>query len=538
MTSSAVSLRWDKPGPGAWRLDSAHNLGPLTRIMQDIFPTAMADGFRSCTGRYGLPISHIDVRYVNGFAYGSVRIAGIPASDAPPPPARVLRVLTRLHPAFLRRNRQARRALDGHLWNEDLRTWFDRLRPARLAAVRALQDVDPAGLSDAELADHVERCVATLADGLREHHSMIGASAIPIGLHLVQQEEMGRSAEEAISDLAGAAAASTGATIPALAAVAEAVAAADVVPTTLDDVRRASPEAAAALDAYLADYGQRVVGALDVTGRRLVELPDVVLKSILAARNPGEQAPVRHADPVLAEARLAAESRDDHAGISCMWPLGLTRRALLEAGARLVDAGLIDDAGDVLDASVVEVRDLLNRSSTAPTAAELARRSGSRRALVTARPPALLGADHPPPDPSSFPPAMARMTAAMGAFLRTMSSHDEEATGVGIGGRAYRGRAVVASSPEDAILRVEPDDVLITTTTTPAFNSVLPIVGALVTAHGGLMSHAGIAARELNIPAVVGVADVLERIPDGAEVEVDPVAGTVRVMSERRVGER
>jgi phosphohistidine swiveling domain-containing protein len=37
-------------------------------------------------------------------------------------------------------------------------------------------------------------------------------------------------------------------------------------------------------------------------------------------------------------------------------------------------------------------------------------------------------------------------------------------------------------------------------------------------------------ARELGIPAVIGAEGALEEIPEGAEVEVDPVAGTVRVL--------
>lgn len=73
---------------------------------------------------------------------------------------------------------------------------------------------------------------------------------------------------------------------------------------------------------------------------------------------------------------------------------------------------------------------------------------------------------------------------------------------------------------------------LITSTTTSAFNSVLPIAGALVTAHGGSMSHAGIAARELGVPAVVGVPGAVELIPDGATVEVDALAGTVQVVAD------
>ena len=50
------------------------------------------------TGRYGLPISHIEVRYVNGYPTARCASPGCPPSDRPPPPAWLLRVLTRVHP--------------------------------------------------------------------------------------------------------------------------------------------------------------------------------------------------------------------------------------------------------------------------------------------------------------------------------------------------------------------------------------------------------------------------------------------------------
>jgi pyruvate,water dikinase len=122
------------------------------------------------------------------------------------------------------------------------------------------------------------------------------------------------------------------------------------------------------------------------------------------------------------------------------------------------------------------------------------------------------------------------MAAFLGA-LETVRAADGSGRGVGIGTHRYRGRAVVAADPDDALARLEPGDVLVTGTTTPAFNTVLVLAGALVTAHGGPMSHAGIVSRELGLPAVVGLADALERIPDGAEVEVDPVEATVQVIA-------
>lgn len=102
--------------------------------------------------------------------------------------------------------------------------------------------------------------------------------------------------------------------------------------------------------------------------------------------------------------------------------------------------------------------------------------------------------------------------------------------GIGIGTRTVRARARVADSPEAALDVLEPGDVLVVAGTTPAYNLVLSIAGGVVTADGGPMSHAAVIARELGIPAVIGARAALVDIPDGALVELDPVAGTVTVL--------
>jgi phosphoenolpyruvate-protein kinase (PTS system EI component) len=48
-----------------------------------------------------------------------------------------------------------------------------------------------------------------------------------------------------------------------------------------------------------------------------------------------------------------------------------------------------------------------------------------------------------------------------------------------------------------------------------------------------LFSHTAILARELALPAVVGAAGLFAGIRDGDIVEVDPVAGIVRVIERR-----
>ncbi len=89
----------------------------------------------------------------------------------------------------------------------------------------------------------------------------------------------------------------------------------------------------------------------------------------------------------------------------------------------------------------------------------------------------------------------------------------------------------MAASPEEALTRLEPGDVLVTTITTPAYEALMPIAGAVVTEQGGLTGHTALVAREHGIPAVVGVVGATTAIPDGAEVEVDPTSGQVRITS-------
>ena len=93
-------------------------------------------------------------------------------------------------------------------------------------------------------------------------------------------------------------------------------------------------------------------------------------------------------------------------------------------------------------------------------------------------------------------------------------------------GRAA-GRACVVSC-ECELSRVAPGDVLVTTVAGPSLAQVLPRVAGVVAELGGSTSHLASLARERGIPAVLGVLEATQRIPDGAQVAVDGVAGVVR----------
>jgi pyruvate,water dikinase len=89
------------------------------------------------------------------------------------------------------------------------------------------------------------------------------------------------------------------------------------------------------------------------------------------------------------------------------------------------------------------------------------------------------------------------------------------------------GRAVVVNC-ECELSRVAPGDILVTRVAGPALSHILPRVAGVVAELGGSTSHLASLARERGIPMVLGVNEATRRIPDGAQVAVDGVAGIVR----------
>src|SRR5947199_174750 len=141
----------------------------------------------------------------------------------------------------------------------------------------------------------------------------------------------------------------------------------------------------------------------------------------------------------------------------------------------------------------------------------------------------------PPPDMSGLPPGEARMMRAIGVALQSLFANSEAphegATlrGLAASRGVYEGPARRVSSPSE-FDRIVKGDVLVTESTTEAFNILLPLLGGIVTDAGGLLSHAAIISREYGIPGVVGTREATERIADGVLVRVDGDAGEVTML--------
>ena len=90
------------------------------------------------------------------------------------------------------------------------------------------------------------------------------------------------------------------------------------------------------------------------------------------------------------------------------------------------------------------------------------------------------------------------------------------------------GPARIVRAPEDfgSVCR---GDILVAPATTPAWTPLFGVAGGLVTEYGGLLSHSGVVAREYGLPAVLGIAGVLDRVRDGDLLTVDGATGRVTI---------
>jgi pyruvate,water dikinase len=120
---------------------------------------------------------------------------------------------------------------------------------------------------------------------------------------------------------------------------------------------------------------------------------------------------------------------------------------------------------------------------------------------------------------------------ALGHLFGSSQVQNEERILYGIAASkgVYEGPARRVSGPSE-FGQIAKGDVLVTESTTEAFNILLPLLGGIVTDNGGLLSHAAIVAREYGIPGVVGTREATGRIANGVLVRVDGDVGEVTVL--------
>ncbi len=536
-------LRFEPPGPGSWEQDPVHFPRPMSRYFQETHPSAFKKGTSDFARFYGMLLDCIQIRYVNGFGYNQ----RLPAPESEMPA----------------RFERAEEVFAKKLWREQLREWDETRKPAAIAKHRELQAIDPDSLSDADLTAYLRRCRDHHAEMIAQHMRFTGGAVLPVGDFLAHAGDWtGLPHSELLGLMRGSAAVSSGgsdemermkAAFARDPAARQALESGGDPAAALASLRALKGDTGAAVARYLDLVGNRLSDGFDIVQPSVMELPDALLRSIRAVvsakpEDPAQserriaevraKVPAAHQaefDELLGEARLMYRLRDERGIYSDIWASGLMRRAALAAGRRVAKGGRIRSAQQMLDATLEEMCTLVSGTG-GPSADELASRAEYRAAYTAKDVPPFLGPPAPPPpDLSALPPAAGRlMRATMIALGHVFGSSEAKHEAKVLHGLAaskgvYEGPARRVSNAAE-FARIVKGDILVTESTTEAFNILLPLLGGIVTDNGGLLSHAAIVSREYGIPGVVGTREATQRIADGARLRVDGDSGEVTVL--------
>ncbi|HUQ40850.1 MAG TPA: PEP-utilizing enzyme [Acidimicrobiales bacterium] len=518
----------------------------MPRLYGELFPLGIGVGFRDAMARYGLLIEGIDTVSIHGFGYNCVRQVSDPDE-------------------FGRRIEAAGRAFETKLWRHDVERWDNEAKPAAVRVHLELGAVAPEELDAEDLVAYLDRCMAHFQAMVQQHHVFNSCALVPLGDFLVHAREWtGADESELLALMEGHSTVSRGGSPEQGRLVAairgDAAARALLLNGTGDgaavaDLQAMPGEVGAAAEAYVRHVGNHLVGGLDIGSPTASEVPEVLERCLrmaviedddsapsaarVAARESALRASVPRDqqdqfDELLAEARTTYRVRDERGVYSDIWAGGVLRRAVLAAGRRLVAEGRLGAPEHLMETSPAEL--LAAAAGSGPSADELAKRHALRESLATFTPPPFLGPEPtPPPGPEGLPPPLFRAMSAMGTIMAGVfgtpvaDSDDRIVRGLAASPGEYEGRARVLGD-RLGLLDVEEGDVLVMVSTTESINPLVPLIGAIVTDSGGVVSHAAIVARESGIPAVVGCNDATARIPDGARVRVNGSTGEVEVL--------
>ena len=126
-------------------------------------------------------------------------------------------------------------------------------------------------------------------------------------------------------------------------------------------------------------------------------------------------------------------------------------------------------------------------------------------------------------DPS-FIPYVVTVDPLLNVQISPQLAKPEEvgATCVGAAGApgVVEGTARVIMGPHEWG-KVQAGDIMVAPLTMATWTPLFSTIKAVVTDHGGMLSHPVIVGREYGIPAVVGTGDATKKIKDGDRIRVD-----------------
>jgi phosphoenolpyruvate synthase/pyruvate phosphate dikinase len=291
----------------------------------------------------------------------------------------------------------------------------------------------------------------------------------------------------------------------------------------------------AAWDAFVAKYGSRGPGELELANPRYGDDPQLALEQMsymVDSDFDPEETLTRHVaerqeayeqlqQKVSGRKRrqlqrafkiidLLASTRDTPKYLMVLANGAFRRRALLE-GKRFVEKGRLDAADDIFWFTVDEIE-----RANADPAFDLRQTRAAKLPFYRKLEQVI-----------AFP----HLIDSRGRIGQVEQPEETPnvLTGLGISRGVATGRAKILHTPREK--PIEKGDVLVAYTTDPGWTPLFVNAEAVLLEVGGMLQHGGVVAREYGKPCVAGIQGITTTLHDGQRVEVDGTTGFVRLLN-------
>lgn len=293
---------------------------------------------------------------------------------------------------------------------------------------------------------------------------------------------------------------------------------------------------------FMAKYGSRAAGEIDIAVTRWADNPKFIAKSILSLVETGISgehrknflATVQHAHTMekafIEVIRMQHGSRKakratklikifrdcmplrEHHKFLITHYLKHNRRLYLEIADAFVAAGRIDNREDIFYLGFWELYAAVQNEEVFQDL--VATRKNEYEYFGRLKPPSLMTSD-----------------GEIITAKQNMEQFPKDALpGMAVSSGVVEGFARVITDPADA--KVEVGEILVAPFTDPGWTILFINAAGLVMEIGGLLTHGTVVAREYGLPAVVGVEDATTLIKTGQRIRVNADLGYVEILSQ------
>ncbi|MBN3527111.1 phosphoenolpyruvate synthase [Paenibacillus apiarius] len=296
-----------------------------------------------------------------------------------------------------------------------------------------------------------------------------------------------------------------------------------------------------AIDAYLAKYGMRCAGEIDITRTRWSEKPTTLVPLILgniknfephASKQKfeqGQQEALKKEQELLERLKQLPDSEQkaketkrmidlirnfsgfrEYPKYSMINRYFVYKQALLKEAEQLVQSGIIHEKEDIFYLALEELHEVVRTNKLDYQI--IIKRKDEYNHYEKLTPPRVITSDG---------------EIIVGKYKRD-NLPANAIVGLPVSSGVIEGRARVILNMEDADL--EDGDILVTAFTDPSWTPLFLSIKGLVTEVGGLMTHGAVIAREYGLPAVVGVENATKVITDGQRIRVHGTEGYIEIL--------